>query len=75
LSRRHGGTAAAAPARLGNKANEATLVPGKTLSFDTIGETVVVNPGCDHAGPHLVFMDLEDLSRMEHSVYGRQGRR
>jgi Icc-related predicted phosphoesterase len=43
--------------------------------FDTIGETVVVNPGCDHSRPHLVLMDLENLSEMEHSVYGRQGRR
>jgi Icc-related predicted phosphoesterase len=39
--------------------------------FDRIGRTIVVNPGCDHQRPHLVFINLEDLSELEHSVYGK----
>lgn len=39
---------------------------------DRIGTTTVVNPGCDHQHPHLVFIDLEKLNELEHSVYGRQ---
>ena len=38
--------------------------------FDRIGATTVINPGCDHSRPHLVFIDLEDLTQLEHSVYG-----
>ena len=38
---------------------------------DRIGTTAVVNPGCDGHRPHLVFITLEDLSALEHSVYGK----
>jgi uncharacterized protein len=45
--------------------------PKVTQSFyDRIGATTVTNPGCDHARPHLVFMDLDNATRLEHSVYG-----
>jgi Icc-related predicted phosphoesterase len=37
---------------------------------DRIGATTVINPGCDYTQPHLVFIDLEDLSQVEHSIYG-----
>ncbi len=40
--------------------------------FDRIGATTLINPGCDHARPHLVFIDLDDLSELEHSIYGKQ---
>ncbi len=39
--------------------------------FDRIGRTIVVNPGCDYQRPHLVFINLEDLSELEHSLYGK----
>ena len=39
--------------------------------FDRIGETLVVNPGADHTRPHLVFIDLDNLFELEHSLYGR----
>ena len=40
---------------------------------DRIGATVVINPGADPAGrdPHLVFINLEDLSALKHSAYGQ----
>jgi Icc-related predicted phosphoesterase len=40
--------------------------------FDRIGRTVVVNPGASARIPHLVQVDLKDLSILEHSVYGRR---
>ena len=40
--------------------------------FDRIGRTLVVNPGASARIPHLVQIDLENLSALEHSVYGRQ---
>ena len=40
--------------------------------FDRIGSTTVLNPGCDHARPHLVFIDLADPTRLEHSLYGKK---
>lgn len=39
--------------------------------FDRIGRTLVINPGCDHRRPHLVYIDLEDLVEIEHSIYGK----
>jgi Icc-related predicted phosphoesterase len=39
--------------------------------FDRIGATTVINPGCDHARPHLVFIDLDNPAELEHSVYGK----
>jgi Icc-related predicted phosphoesterase len=39
--------------------------------YDRIGATTVINPGCDHARPHLVFIDLDNLSDIEHSLYGK----
>ena len=36
-----------------------------------LGATPIVNPGCDGHRPHLVFITLEDLSVLEHSVYGK----
>lgn len=39
--------------------------------FDRVGATLVVNPGCDGRRSHLVFIDLERLDELEHSVYGR----
>ncbi len=40
--------------------------------FDRIGRTIVVNPGASGRRPHLVLINLEDLSELEHSVYGRR---
>jgi Icc-related predicted phosphoesterase len=40
--------------------------------FDRIGRTLVVNPGASARTPHLVHIDLENLSVLEHSVYGRR---
>ena len=40
--------------------------------FDRLGATLAINPGCDHRRPHLVSLDLEDLTEIEHSVYGQQ---
>jgi Icc-related predicted phosphoesterase len=40
--------------------------------FDRIGTTTVVNPGCDHARPHLVFIDLDNPTEIEHSLYGKK---
>jgi Icc-related predicted phosphoesterase len=40
--------------------------------FDRIGSTTVINPGCDHARPHLVFIDLDNPTELEHSVYGKK---
>jgi Icc-related predicted phosphoesterase len=37
--------------------------------FDRVGSTTVINPGCDHSRPHLVFIDLENLAELRHSVY------
>ena len=36
-----------------------------------LGATPIVNPGCDGHRPHLVFITIEDLSVLEHSVYGK----
>ena len=38
---------------------------------DRIGSTVVVNPGCDHLRPYLVFIDLDKPTELEHSLYGK----
>ena len=38
---------------------------------DRVGRTTVVNPGCDHERPHLVFIDTESPATLEHSLYGR----
>ena len=40
--------------------------------FDRIGATTVINPGCDHARPHLVFIDLDNPAELEHSLYGKK---
>jgi len=40
--------------------------------FDRIGTTIVVNPGCDHARAHLVFIDLDNPAELEHSLYGKK---
>jgi Icc-related predicted phosphoesterase len=39
--------------------------------FDRIGATTIINPGCDHARPHLVFIDLDNLTEIDHSIYGK----
>jgi Icc-related predicted phosphoesterase len=39
--------------------------------FDRIGATTVINPGCDHPHPHLVFIDLDNPAEIEHSIYGK----
>ena len=47
--------------------------PKLSRSFcDRIGSTTVVNPGCDHARPHLVFIDLDNPAEIEHSLYGKK---
>jgi uncharacterized protein len=38
---------------------------------DRIGSTIVVNPGCDHVRPHLLFINLDNPAELEHSLYGR----
>ena len=40
--------------------------------FDRIGQTTVINPGCDHSKPHLVFIDLDNPTELEHSIYGKK---
>jgi Icc-related predicted phosphoesterase len=40
--------------------------------FDRIGRTTLINPGCDHRAPHLVFIDLDNLAELEHSLYGKK---
>ena len=40
--------------------------------FDRIGTTTIINPGCDHAKPHLVFINLDNLAELEHSIYGKK---
>jgi Icc-related predicted phosphoesterase len=50
--------------------------PKLSQSFcDRIGTTTVINPGCDHARPHLVFIDLDKPDEMEHSLYGKKALR
>jgi len=39
--------------------------------FDRIGSTVVINPGASARRPHFVFIDLENLEEIAHSVYGK----
>jgi Icc-related predicted phosphoesterase len=39
--------------------------------FDRLGSTTVINPGCDQTRPHLVFIDLDNLAEIEHSIYGK----
>ena len=39
--------------------------------FDRLGGTVVVNPGASGRVPHWVFLELENLAELEHSLYGR----
>jgi len=39
---------------------------------DRIGVTHVVNPGSDKQDLHLVFVELEHLETMTHSIFGRQ---
>jgi len=47
--------------------------PRLSRSFcDRIGSTVVINPGCDHKRPHLVFIDLDKTAELEHSLYGKK---
>jgi uncharacterized protein len=41
--------------------------------FDRISATTVINPGCDLAKPHLVFIDLDNPADIEHSLYGKMG--
>jgi Icc-related predicted phosphoesterase len=46
--------------------------PRESGSFhDRIGETIVVNPGASGRQPHWVWIDLNDLTAIEHAVYGR----
>jgi Icc-related predicted phosphoesterase len=46
--------------------------PRLSRSFcDRIGTTTVINPGCDHVQPHLVFIDLDNPDKIEHSLYGK----
>jgi len=40
--------------------------------FDRIGATTVINPGCDHARSHLVFINLDNPAEIEHSIYGKK---
>jgi Icc-related predicted phosphoesterase len=40
--------------------------------FDRIGATTIINPGCDHARPHMVFIDLDNPTEIEHSIYGKK---
>jgi Icc-related predicted phosphoesterase len=47
--------------------------PKLSRSFcDHIGRTIVVNPGCDHVRSYLVFIDLDNPSELEHSLYGKK---
>jgi Icc-related predicted phosphoesterase len=47
--------------------------PKMSGSFvDRLGRTVVVNPGASGRVPHWVYLELESLSELEHSVYGRK---
>ncbi len=47
--------------------------PKMSGSFvDRLGRTVVVNPGATGRVPHWVCLELENLSELEHSVYGRR---
>jgi Icc-related predicted phosphoesterase len=39
---------------------------------DRVGESLVVNPGASGRVPHIVTIDLDDLTELEHSVYGRR---
>jgi Icc-related predicted phosphoesterase len=46
--------------------------PKLSRSFgDRIGATTVINAGCDHTRPHLVFIDLDRPAEIEHSLYGK----
>ncbi|MGO8816931.1 MAG: metallophosphoesterase family protein [Terriglobia bacterium] len=40
--------------------------------LDRIGSTTVINPGCDHTRPHLVFIDLDNPTEIDHSLYGEK---
>lgn len=40
--------------------------------FDRMGETLVVNPGASGRRPHWVSIELQNLSAMEHAVYGKR---
>jgi Icc-related predicted phosphoesterase len=40
--------------------------------FDRIGTSVVVNPGASGRVPHWVYLELEGLTELDHSVYGRK---
>jgi Icc-related predicted phosphoesterase len=47
--------------------------PRMSGSFsDRLGKTVVVNPGASGRVPHWVYLELENLAELEHSVYGRR---
>ena len=47
--------------------------PKLSRSFcDRIGSTTVINPGCDHTRAHLVLVDLDNPSELEHSLYGKK---
>ena len=47
--------------------------PKMSGSFsDRLGKTVVVNTGASGRVPHWVYLELENLSELEHSVYGRR---
>ncbi len=40
--------------------------------FDRIGRTLIINPGASGREPHTVEIDIENLSVLEHSFYGRR---
>jgi len=47
--------------------------PKLSRSFcDRLGSATVINPGCDHTRPHLVFIDLDYPTQLEHSIYGKK---
>jgi Icc-related predicted phosphoesterase len=47
--------------------------PKMSGSFaDRLGKTVVVNPGASGRVPHWIYLELENLAGLEHSVYGRR---
>jgi Icc-related predicted phosphoesterase len=38
---------------------------------ERLGSTIVVNPGSDKQRPHFVLIDMEDVTAMEHTIFGR----
>jgi Icc-related predicted phosphoesterase len=46
--------------------------PRMTKAFaERLGSTIVVNPGSDKQRPHFVLIDMEDVTAMEHTIFGR----